>query len=365
MALLAGLLLVVAVSLGGVSWKGFQRRSVQRAVAARWSLMFILLWCAVVAYLQLVYYPLPPENHHTDKLLVLNGVLLLWSTAFILVPSRLETILASRPYGWIRVILVNAFIFLVTAEPVLRLVDPILARHGLFGDKQTPAFLRPNAPVRGVIGFSNSQGFRDRERSMERSSGVPRLVALGDSFTYGAGVDYEDTFVTILEDAAQASFPGLEVINLGVPGWSPNEEITLMKVYGARLVPDVVLLNFFIGNDIMRKRGYDEEEAVVVAGQSFYVHRNGNWFHDTFGPVRWHLYHNLRYLQRVGAARIAQKSEPSPRRNDLEFDPLFTDDQYLRYIEEYRGAQRGVLESRYPSAGAPLETDSQCPARIR
>lgn len=54
----------------------------------------------------------------------------------------------------------------------------------------------------------------------------------------------------------------------------------------------------------MRKRGADIEEAVIVAGQTYYVHKNGNWIHDQLGPDRWYLYHHLRYLLAVGEIHI-------------------------------------------------------------
>ncbi len=262
----------------------------------------LALWSLVVWYTLLLHYPIPPLAHHMDKFLIGCTVVLLWSLWFTIGPTNLERVLNLRPATWLRLVLVNGLVFVGTGEVVCRLADPVFARSGLFGDKQTPANLKPHVPVHGSIGFTNSQGFKDRERTFERT-GHPRLVALGDSFTWGAGVSYDETFVTILERDLQRLAPGLEIINLGVGAWGPHEEFHLLKHDGIRFQPDVVLLNFYAGNDS------NLSTILIVAGQSYYVHSNGNWVHDRLGLDRWFLYHDLNYLWRVGTGRVLKAVE--------------------------------------------------------
>lgn len=139
--------------------------------------------------------------------------------------------------------------------------------------------MTPHFPVTGSIGYTNSQGFRDREHALAPAGAGPRILALGDSFTWGAGVSYDDVFVTRLERRLRDVFKEAEIVNLAVPAWGPHEEFHLLKTYGIRFRPDLVMLNFFVGNDIQNKRGDDIylPRLLVIAGQSYYVHSNGNW----------------------------------------------------------------------------------------
>lgn len=122
-----------------------------------------------------------------------------WSLWFTFFPDRLGKVLQSRAHIWIKVGCVNLFVFVVLAEIGFRLVNPVLARHGLFGSEVTPANLKPHHPVTGSIGQSNSYGFKDRERQFDKPCCGPRIVALGDSVLWGIRVSYDESLSTLLE----------------------------------------------------------------------------------------------------------------------------------------------------------------------
>lgn len=332
---LAGLLLALA------SWRVWQPQAPQRTIAACWSPGWSGLWSLVIGGFLLINYPVPAQAHHLDKFILGLLVAIAWSGWFLASPQGLARALNCRLVRWLDVVLVNLLVFLLVGEATVRLADPLLARSGLFGDKHTPANLKPHIPVRGTIGFTNSQGFRDRERIPERVRRSSRVLAVGDSFTWGAGVSYDEAFVTLLERRLQAHMAAAEVINLGVPAWGPHEELHLLKAYGIRFQPDLVMLNFFIGNDIQNKRGDDLHlpGLMLVAGQSYYVHSNGNWLHDRIGPDRWYLYHDLNYLFRVGGARVRQTFTWTGEQTSSlallgETAPLVSREQYVRGIHE-------------------------------
>jgi len=68
--------------------------------------------------------------------------------------------------------------------------------------------------------FSNSLGFRDGEiREVELDSGRPRVVLIGDSFTDGVGVPWEETFAGRLEQKLVPQ--GIEVLNAGCNSYTP------------------------------------------------------------------------------------------------------------------------------------------------
>ena len=80
-------------------------------------------------------------------------------------------------------------------------------------------------------------GFRDRERETARGSDRNgsrlRIVVLGDSFTWGHGVEDEGLFTRLLEDR----LPGTEVWNLGGSAYSTEQELLLLRKESRRIDP--------------------------------------------------------------------------------------------------------------------------------
>lgn len=102
----------------------------------------------------------------------------------------------------------------------------------------------------------NSRGFKDVEFPERKGSGY-RIVALGDSFAFGV-VPYQFNYLTLLESRMQQDSPGIEVLNMGVPGTGPREYLSILVREGLALQPDMVLVSFFIGNDLIESRGKPE-----------------------------------------------------------------------------------------------------------
>lgn len=330
-------LLVLSVPLLAHAAWSLTRSGSRQKIVSQWSVTSIVAWTFLLAATLFINYPVPAQAHHLDKFLLGMVLGMGWTLWLAVHPESLAAALQSRPFRAVEIAAINLAVFLLVGEAAVRGLDPVLSRSGLFGDKHTPANLKPHFPVTGSIGFTNSQGFRDREHTMARSGAGPRILALGDSFTWGAGVSYDDVFVTRLERRLKAAWKEAEIINLGVPAWGPHEEFHLLKTYGIRFKPDLVMLNFFVGNDIQNKRGDDIHlpRLLVIAGQSYYVHSNGNWLHDTFAADRWYLYHNLNYLLKVGGAawnrRFGDEAVSSAADDQ---PPLVSHDYYLRGIRE-------------------------------
>jgi lysophospholipase L1-like esterase len=96
----------------------------------------------------------------------------------------------------------------------------------------------------------NAHGLRDRERTLRKLPGTRRLVALGDSVTWGWGVRREETFASVLERslAAAASGARTEVLNVSRPGANTVEEVRMLEATGLSFEPDVVLLAFVLND---------------------------------------------------------------------------------------------------------------------
>jgi hypothetical protein len=102
----------------------------------------------------------------------------------------------------------------------------------------------------------NSWGYRDREFGPRRE-GVRRVVVVGDSFPMGMAVDVKQTFPKVLEELLG---PSVEVLNLGVLCYGPDQELLVIKDEVVRLKPDIVLWSLYPGNDfsdVVRDRIFD------------------------------------------------------------------------------------------------------------
>lgn len=102
----------------------------------------------------------------------------------------------------------------------------------------------------------NSSGLRGPEIPYAKPERAFRVLVVGDSFTFGAQVHEEETFVSKLEaylerGAARAGLDGrrIQTINAGVDGWSTINALAWLKSEGVRYGPDLVVLMFYTGND--------------------------------------------------------------------------------------------------------------------
>ena len=69
--------------------------------------------------------------------------------------------------------------------------------------------------------ITNSLGFKDSKiRNIEQNSSKRRVIFIGDSFTEGVGLDYENTFVGIIDK--YLSKYSISVLNAGVSSYSPK-----------------------------------------------------------------------------------------------------------------------------------------------
>jgi hypothetical protein len=83
---------------------------------------------------------------------------------------------------------------------------------------------------------SNAQGFR-AEADFAPSSSKKKIVLVGDSYTFGAGVDFEHTFGWVL----QRSSPTRAVYNLGMPGFGIDQVWMSVRHQALDLKPDLIV----------------------------------------------------------------------------------------------------------------------------
>lgn len=127
----------------------------------------------------------------------------------------------------------------------------------------------------------NKEGWRDRERSKTKPENTIRIALLGDSFVEALQVPIEETFWTIIENQLQEKCPKVEgkkveVINFGVRGYGTAQQLIALRQQVWDYDPDVVILAFFIGNDLINNSPVLEYNKY----RPFFVFRDGELVAD-------------------------------------------------------------------------------------
>jgi hypothetical protein len=100
-----------------------------------------------------------------------------------------------------------------------------------------------SARLMGVDVRINSKGLRDRDISYERAPSTTRILMLGDSFTEGWGVPFEQTFSKRIERLFADRGIKAEVINAGVGNYDTIMEVSWFLREGYKYRPDIIVLN--------------------------------------------------------------------------------------------------------------------------
>ena len=147
---------------------------------------------------------------------------------------------------------------LLLLELILRIYEieyPLFQKH----DSVRGFSLVPNASGKWNIEGSanvkiNSDGLRDFEHNLKKTKNSFRIAIIGDSFAEARSVNVSDTFWFKLNENLKScknnKFNKTEVINFGVSGYSTTQEYLTIKNNVWKYDPDLILLNFYIGNDI-------------------------------------------------------------------------------------------------------------------
>jgi len=143
----------------------------------------------------------------------------------------------------------------IMAEMLVRLLDPQqepmrwFLSDPVYGYVNKPSFRQDftyacNGFVMTVQ--TNSHGHRDPEYDPAtlRDESVTRVLLIGDSFTFGYGVNRPDHFGTHLEQHLQAADVPCLVMNSGVGGWGTLQSVTYARNRFEELKPDVVVYTF-------------------------------------------------------------------------------------------------------------------------
>jgi lysophospholipase L1-like esterase len=147
--------------------------------------------------------------------------------------------------------------------------------------------LKPHAQMKRVesefqvVYRINRHGLRDEEIRLPKPPQVFRILMVGDSFTFGVGVELHATFTKQLE--ALLNQPGsgghYEVLNGGCSSYSPILEYLFLVQKGLALAPDLVILNYDL-SDVQDDYQYSQIAEFDRDGRPLRVHPlNVQWYY--------------------------------------------------------------------------------------
>ena len=167
---------------------------------------------------------------------------------------------------------VSLVVSVVAAEFVLRLALPApnhwrYPQERYIYDPQIGVQLAPNqrAYTHDKPVEINSKGVRDREYPSKARTGITRVVALGDSQTFGDGLEIADTWPKKLESALSDRFGDgkWEVLNCGISGTDTWQHEVMLKRMMDAYHPDLVILAFYV-NDVTVRYELRPEDVVAT-----------------------------------------------------------------------------------------------------
>ena len=138
---------------------------------------------------------------------------------------------------------VMALIALAGLEAWLRHTIPPMQEGRLYeysAEGKRFKLMKPLADMRifGARMQTNDLGFRDNRPSIPAKEPREfRIVVLGDSFTFGPGVEYEHLYTSLLRSRLARAHPEVSVINLAVEGYNIIQYEAVLEELGQRLSP--------------------------------------------------------------------------------------------------------------------------------
>lgn len=142
---------------------------------------------------------------------------------------------------------------------------------------------------------TNSLGLRNREID-KKDKDAKRILFIGDSFTMGWAVEENQTFVRVAEKLLNQDLKNMrfETINAGFSAAGPSGYYIYLKKYAFDLDPDIIVVDFYLGNDITSRNDVqwvktDENNLPeIIRSKTMYVDYEGqlrfkNW------PIKYHI----------------------------------------------------------------------------
>jgi len=133
-------------------------------------------------------------------------------------------------------------------------------------------FMHPEYTAEYAI---NEHGFRDtKPHPVPKPTGTIRVLLVGDSFTFGQGVNYHESWPAILEKRLhEAGYDHIDLVKAGIQGMDTRSEFILMQQLLEQYHYDVIVVGFLINdlytNTLYRVESNEERLEVQSASDSW------------------------------------------------------------------------------------------------
>ena len=180
----------------------------------------------------------------------------------------------------------------------------------------------------------NSHGFRKHKNE---SSTIENIAIIGDSFTFGIGVNEEHTFVSQLNKQMKQEQKTTQFKNYGVPGYSTDQEYLLAKKLSRnKLITDAIIV-VYLGNDLIDNQYPFPIQANY--GKPYFKNKNEQLtLKNTPVPLQQKA---LPYSKKTLATEVLGDFEQSPLSN------LLTNFELGQRINAIMGSNKSGLESHF------------------
>ena len=188
---------------------------------------------------------------------------------------------------------------------------------------------------------------------------IKKILLIGDSFTFGYGINIEDQFGSILEDLLNKSNDHFMIINAGVGGWGTLQATRYSHDNFSFFKPDIIVYTF-CGNDpdddiLFENKLADNEKGVFYFPGKVFLRDHSHLYRFIFSRLKI-------YLHRV---RLKRKSSDQPNRNislDTQSASIITEKEWNRTLNYLKDFHKDFIEFNphgllLIQASAPWSTD--------
>lgn len=179
----------------------------------------------------------------------------------------------------------------------------------------------------------SSQGLRDYEHDLSKDT--YRILAIGDSYTFGEGVELTDTYLSILEEKLKDKYgqKNIEIIKAGIPGYGTKQEIIFLKRLMPIFKPKIVIMGLLPQETIRLETPYtycygyivesNKLDRLYLVSGKLYSSRSKNRFWGKLDAIIKHYYFTPQFMQaRFKYLRNKFKKHKTENENIISIDYL-------------------------------------------
>lgn len=175
-------------------------------------------------------------------------------------------------------------------------------------------------PEFSIIIKTNSFGLRNDPidiSTLKKSDLV--ILGLGDSYTFGAGVNNDQTFLAKMESLLIQDNLHTITLNAGIGGYGTAQEVILAKRLVPIFRPNMVILGFFLGNDINDNATFLSSSSISSSTQQTTHVHPWHYFIKTLDHLYIYSYvHRLKLTTPIVARLFWHINHPSDESTNYE-----------------------------------------------